>query len=111
MIIYNDRPYIPCAFCTNRFLKQWPRELEQDDRVIIRIKGMLIQGRAHRIPNESEEYLAARRAHGSKYVASTSLQNSAEESAARLVVGAGRSAPGKEGNAGQDSWLYRIDPR
>ncbi|MEO2169887.1 MAG: hypothetical protein ABGY42_17560, partial [bacterium] len=50
-LVYEGAPYIPCAFCTNRLLKRWPRELQQDDRVILRVDGMLSEGRARRIPN------------------------------------------------------------
>ncbi len=38
-LVYEGAPYIPCAFCTNRLLKRWPRELQQDDRVILRVDG------------------------------------------------------------------------
>jgi len=111
LIIYENAPYIPCAFCTNRILKHWPRELEQDDRVILRVDGMLIEGRARRVANDSAEYLAARRAHAVKYVQPSDIRTSAESRAANVVVGAARLVPGKESTSEQDSWLYRIDSR
>jgi hypothetical protein len=111
IIIYNNAPYVPCAFCTNRILKRWPRELEQNDRVVLRIDGMLIEGVARRVPNGSEEYLAARRAHATKYVEPSRLRNSVEDRAARVVVGAARLTPGAHGSDEPDSWLYRIDAR
>lgn len=111
LIIHENVPYIPCAFCTNRVLKHWPRELEKDDRVILRVEGMLIEGRARRVANDSAEYAAARRAHALKYVQPSGVPTSAESRAANVVVGAARLVPGKKSTSEPDSWLYRVDPR
>ncbi len=111
MTIYNNTPYVPCAFCTNKVLKQWPRQLEVDDRVVIRVNGMLIEGRARRVPQDSAEYKAARQAHLAKYASATETLNVVESGAAKIVVGAGQVAPGHGGASRTDSWMYRIDPR
>jgi len=110
-VLHGDAVYIPCAFCTNRLLKRWPRELELDDRVILRIDGLLIEGRASRVPNDSAEYRAARHAHSLKYSQPPDSRSEAERRAADLVVGAARLVPGTEDSTEPDSWLYRIDPR
>jgi len=111
VFIHGNVPYVPCAFCTNRVLKRWPRELERDDRVVFRIDGMLIEGRAKRVPNDSAEYKAARHAHALKYSQQSGTSAAAERRAADLVVGAARLAPGTQDASEPDSWLYRIDPR
>ena len=111
LIIHENAPYIACAFCTNRVLKHWPRELEQDDRVVLRVDGMLIEGRARRVANDSEEYAAARRAHALKYVQPSDILTEAESRAANLVVGAAHLVPGEASTSEPDSWLYRVDPR
>jgi len=111
MTVHEGIPYIPCAFCTNRILKRWPRELEADDRVVIRVDGMRIEGRAHRVPQDSAEYAAARGAHLAKYASPDVALNVVEDGAAKVVVGAAQVAPGHEGAPRTDSWMYRIDPR
>ena len=111
MTIHDGKPYVPCAFCTNRVLKRWPRELERDDRVLIRANGKLIEGRARRVPQDSSEYREARDAHLNKFGNPDRAINVVESGAARIVVGAGQAAPGHEGSAKSDSWMYRIDPR
>ncbi len=108
---HGNAPYVPCAFCTNRVLKRWPRELEHDDRVVFRIDGMLIEGRAKRVPNDSAEYKAAKHTHALKYSQQSDTRTVAERRAANLVVGAARLAPGTQDASEPDSWLYRIDPR
>jgi hypothetical protein len=109
--IHDGTPYVPCAFCNNRLLKRWPRELEYDDRVVLRVGGMLIEGRARRVPNESAEYAAARHAHALKYSDRSNARSAAEGRAASLVVLAARLVPGAPDASEPDSWLYRIDPR
>jgi hypothetical protein len=109
--IHDNAPYVPCAYCTNRVLKHWPRELEHDDRVILRVDGMLIEGRAKRVPNDSAEYVAAKRAHAFKYSQPSGTRATAERRAAEVVVAAARLAPGTQDASEPDSWLYRIDPR
>ncbi len=111
VFIHANTPYVPCAFCTNRFLKRWPRELEHDDRVVFRIDGMLIEGRATRVPNDSAEYEAAKHTHALKYSRQSDTRTAAERRAANLVVGAARLASGAEDASEPASWLYRIDPR
>jgi len=103
--------YIPCAFCTNRYLKRWPRELEQDNRVVLRVGGMLIKARAERVPNGSAEYRAARTNHELKYSTASSSRSTAEGRASGVVVGVARLAPGAEDTQESDSWMYRIGPR
>ena len=111
LFIHDGAPYVPCAFCANRVLKRWPRELEQDDRVVVRIDGMLIRGRATRVANDSAEYVAARRSHTLKYANPADPRSVAEGHAADLVVGTARLIPGAGDASESDSWLYRIDPR
>lgn len=111
MTIYDGKPYVPCAFCTNRLLKKWPRELELDDRVVIRIRGKLIEGRAHRVPQDSAEYRLVRDAHLSKFSDPSQSINTVESGAATIVVEAGQNSPGHSGAETTDSWMYRIDPR
>ena len=103
--------YIPCAFCANRYLKRWPRELEQDNRVVLRIRGMLIKARAERVPNGSAEYRAARTNHELKYSTTSSSRSAAEGRASDVVVGVARLAPGAGDTQDSDSWMYRIGPR
>lgn len=111
MTIHDGRPYVPCAFCTNRILKRWPRELAHDDRVVIRVNGRLIEGRARRVPQDSPEYRAARDAHLARFGDPNQTLNVVEGGAAKIVVGAGQASPGHEGAPTTDSWMYRIDPR
>ncbi|MBY0400065.1 hypothetical protein K2X89_07200 [Myxococcota bacterium] len=111
MTIHDGKPYVPCAFCTNRMMKRWPRELERDDRVVIRANGKLIEGRARRVPQDSPEYRAARDAHLAKFGDPNQTLNIVESGAATIVVGAGQASSGHEGAPKTDSWMYRIDPR
>ena len=109
--IHDDAPYVPCSFCTNRVLKRWPRELERDDRVVIRIDGMLIEGRARRVANDSAEFEAAKHTRALRHSQQSDFRSAAEDRAADLVVGVARQAPGTQGASETDWWLYRIDPR
>ena len=109
--VHNDAPYIHCSFCTNRTLKRWPRELERDNRIIVRIGGMRIPGRAVRVPDPSAEYLAVTRASRAKYDASSGLRAAVERRAATAVIGAAAYAPGAEAEGEPDRWLFRVEPR
>ena len=110
-IVHENTPYIPCGFCTNRLLKRWPRELERDDRLILRIDGMRVLGRAVRVPNASSEFVAVRETKNLKYGQASGALAVAEDRAASAVVAAARLAPGAPSTDEPDSWLYRIDPR
>ena len=57
-IVYHNRPCIPCGFCTNRLLKRWTRQLETDDRVVLRIGGKRISGRARRVKDAPAEFFS-----------------------------------------------------
>jgi hypothetical protein len=109
--VHKGIPYIHCAFCTNRTLKKWPRELERDNRIIVRIGGMRIPGRAVRVPDPSEELLAVRRASRDKYSGPSGLRAAAESGAASVVVGVAESVPGAEAEGEPDSWRFRVETR
>ena len=109
--VHDGAPYIHCSFCTNRILKRWPRELERDNRIIVRIGGALVPGRAVRVPDPSAEYLAVSRASREKYGGSSGLRAAAERHAASVVIGAAAYAPGAGAEGESDRWLFRVEPR
>ncbi len=114
-IVHEGTPYIPCGFCANTFLKRWPRQLEVDDRVVLRVDGRRIEGRAHRVEHASTEYLAVTETKRAKYSDTTSAYEQTENKAAGRLVGAIQFAEDlvaePESDSERESWLYRIDPR
>jgi hypothetical protein len=54
LLVQGGVPYVPCAFPTLTWLKHWPRELERDARVVIRIRGKRYRMRAVRVTDSDE---------------------------------------------------------
>jgi len=113
-IVHEGKPYIPCGFCTNRLLKRWPRDLEADDRIVLRLDGVRIEGRARRVEDASPEFFGVAATSESKYHGVTQAGDVAEREAARTVSGAvdlAEEALGASDDGEPDYWLFRIDPR
>jgi len=49
LVVLDGSPYVPCGFCDNQLLKHWPRHLETDDRVLLRVVGKRYEGRLARV--------------------------------------------------------------
>jgi hypothetical protein len=58
-LVYDGRPYVPCAFPTHRFLKQWPHEALRDGRVVVRVAGQRYERQAVRVTDPAEWHALA----------------------------------------------------
>ena len=48
--LHDGRPYISCGFgCADGWAERWPQHVERDPRVVVRIDGMRVRGRAERV--------------------------------------------------------------
>jgi len=104
LLVEEGTPYIPCAFCTNHFLKRWPRELEGDNRVILRVSGQRIEGRAVRVV-DAEEVVAVARRSAQKYGGSRAVSAAVEAAESNVNKRPEDDAPDAS------YWLFRIEPR
>lgn len=87
IVVHDGQGYIPCGFPEIRLLKQWPHEVLQDGRVVLRVEGRRYELQATRVDD-----IALVKALGG--IASKKYQI------------------GGEGETDPDSvWFFRLDPR
>ena len=105
-------PYVACDLdCVGGVLKRWPQQVEQDDRVVIRIAGQKAAGRLVHIPHGTPEYEMARMGRNLKYSGGEGGRAAAETAAHGAVVGVGEALTGRAARAEPGDRLYRIEPR
>lgn len=60
LLVHDGELYVPCAFLDVRGFKQWPHQLEADDRVVLRVEGTRYPGRLARVRDPALEATLAR---------------------------------------------------
>ena len=87
IVVHDGAAYVPCGFLDVPLWKQWPHEVLEDDRVVLRIEGRRYELRAVRVTQEAE-YRAVRAEVAEKY------------------------GLGTEDAGDPDAvWLFRLEPR
>jgi len=110
--VHDGVPYVGCDLdCVGGVLDRWPRQIERDDRVVIRIDGRRAEGRLVHVPHGSEEYRVARAVRERKYSGDEGGRAAAETAAHGAVVEWGEVLTGRAGRAEPGDRLYRVDPR
>jgi hypothetical protein len=66
LMVHEGELYVPCGFLAVPGLKQWPYQVEADDRVVVRAQGKRYAGRLARV-RDPELYAALGRAGAEKY--------------------------------------------
>lgn len=110
--VHEGIPYVACDLdCFDGMLSRWPQQIEQDDRVVIRIDGKRIDGRLTHVPHGSAEYAAVRAGRLKKYSGEGSGRAAAEAAAHNTVVDVGEVLTGRAKRDEPGDRLYRVDPR
>ena len=105
-------PYVACDLdCVGGVLARWPQQIDQDNRVVIRIDGQLAQGQLIHVPHETSEYNAVRTGRNLKYAGGEGGRAAAETAAHSTVVNVGEALTGRDQREEPGDKLYRIDPR
>jgi hypothetical protein len=85
LVVRDGVAYVPCGFPNARLLKQWPHELAEDDRVVVRVGAARYERRAVRV-TDAEEWHALAAISEAKY---------------------GHRTPSYP----DDVWFFRLEPR
>ena len=110
--VHDGVPYVACEVdCIGGVLKRWPQQIEQDDRVVIRIDGRRAEARLSHVAHGTEEYRAVRAGRDRKYSGEAGGRDAAETAAHGTVVGVGEILTGRAGRDEPGDRLYRVDPR
>jgi hypothetical protein len=110
--VHEGKAYVACDLdCVGGRLSRWPQQIEQDDRVVIRIDGRRAEARLHHVPHGSDEYRDVRAGRDRKYSGAAGGRAAAETAAHGTVVGIGEVLTGRAGSAEPGDRLYRVDPR
>lgn len=110
--VYEGVAYLACELdCVGGRLSRWPQQIEQDDRVVIRIDGKRVNGRLTHVPHGSAEYLAVRAGREEKYSGHEGGRAAAETAAHGTVIEVGEVLTGRAQRAEPGDRLYRLDPR
>jgi len=109
--VHEGRAYVACDLdCVGGRLTRWPQQIEQDDRVVIRIDGRRAEARLSHVPHGSAEYRVVRAGRDRKYSGDAGGRAAAETAAHGTVVGVGEVLTGRSGSAEPGDRLYRVDP-
>jgi hypothetical protein len=110
--VYEGVPYVACDLdCVGGRLTRWPQQIEQDDRVVIRIDGKLAEGRLTHVPHGTKEYEVVRAGREWKYSGAEGGRAAAETAAHGAVVEVGEALTGRSSRKEPGDRLYRVDPR
>jgi hypothetical protein len=110
--VHAGVPYVACDLdCMGGLLTRWPRQIERDDRVVIRIDGRRVEGRLVHVPHGSAEYAVARAGRERKYSGDEGGRAAAETAAHTAVVEVGEVLTGRSRRSEPGDRLYRVDPR
>jgi hypothetical protein len=110
--VHEGAPYVACDLdCIGGRLTRWPQQIERDDRVVIRIEAMRVEGRLIHVLHGSAEYEAARVGRTRKYSGDDGGRAAAETAAHGTVVDVGEVLTGRSKRTEPGDRLYRVDPR
>lgn len=105
-------PYVGCDLdCVGGRLTRWPQQIEQDDRVVVRIDGKRAEARLRFVPHGSEEYRSATARRLEKYFSDPTGGAAAEAVAHEAVVEIGEQLTGRAERAEPGDRLYRMVAR
>ena len=110
--VHDGAAYVACDLdCVGGVLTRWPQQIDQDNRVVIRINDRLAQGQLVHVPHETDEYSAVRSGRNKKYAGGGGGRAAAETVAHSTVVNVGEALTGRAQREEPGDKLYRIDPR
>ena len=110
--VHDGVPYVACDLdCVGGVLIRWPQQIDQDNRVVIRIDDRLAQGQLIHVPHETAEYKAVRSGRNQKYAGDGGGRAGAETAAHSTVVNVGEALTGRAQREEPGDKMYRIDPR
>lgn len=110
--VHEGIPYVGCDLdCVGGRLTRWPQQIEEDDRVVIRIDAKRVDGRLVHVPHGSDEYEAAKASRIAKYWGDAGDRAGAETAAHTTVVVVGESLTGRSRRDEPGDRLYRVAPR
>lgn len=110
--VHDGVAYVACDLdCVGGVLTRWPQQIDQDNRVVIRIDDRLAQGQLIHVPHETSEYKAVRSGRNQKYAGGGGGRAAAETAAHSTVVNVGEALTGRAQSEEPGDKLYRIDLR
>lgn len=110
--VHEGVPYVACDLdCVGGVLPRWPQQIEQDDRVVVRIDGRRAEGRLVHVPHGTEEYADVKVGRAEKYSGEEGGRAAAETAAHGAVVEVGELLTGRAVREEPGDRLYRIVPR
>ena len=110
--VHEGVPYVACDLdCIGGRLTRWPQQIEQDDRVVIRIEGQRVEARLSHVPHGSAEYATAKAVRERKYSGDEGGRAAAESAAHGAVVELGEVLTGRSGRKEPGDRMYRVEPR
>lgn len=110
--VHEGVPYVACDLdCIDGLLTRWPRQIERDDRVVIRLEAKRVEARLAHVPHGSAEYEAVRAGRERKYSGDEGGRAAAETAAHGTVVSVGEVLTGRSKRTEPGDRLYRVAPR
>jgi hypothetical protein len=110
--VHEGVPYVACDLdCIDGLLTRWPRKIERDDRVVIRLEAKRVEARLAHVPHGSAEYEAVRAGRERKYSGDEGGRAAAETAAHGTVVSVGEVLTGRSKRTEPGDRLYRVAPR
>lgn len=110
--VHDGAAYVACDLdCVDGRLTRWPRLIEHDDRVVVRIDGQRVEGRLVHVPHGTAEYAMARAIRNRKYSGDGGARAATETAAHDAVVEFGETLTGRARRPEPGDRLYRLDPR
>jgi hypothetical protein len=110
--VHDGVAYVACDLdCIGGRLSRWPQQIEQDDRVVIRIEGKRVAGRLVHVPHETNEYENVKAGRERKYSGAAGGRAAAEFAAHGTVIELGEALTGRSKRTEPGDRMYRVDPR
>lgn len=110
--VHEGLPYVACDLdCVGGMLTRWPQQVDQDQRVVLRIEGKRANGQLVHVLHDTAEYSLARAGRSQKYAGDAGGRAAAETAAHSTVVNVGEVLTGRDQREEPGDRLYRIDPR
>jgi len=110
--VHEGVPYVACDLdCVGGRLTRWPQQIEQDDRVVVRIDGRRALGRLVHVPHGTVEYEVVKVGRAQKYSGAGGGRAAAETAAHATVVEVGEVLTGRSQRREPGDRLYRMEPR
>ena len=110
--VHEGVPYVACDLdCLGGVLTRWPQQIEQDDRVVVRIDGRRALARLVHVPHGTAEYEVVKVGRSQKYSGAGGGRAAAETAAHATVVEVGEVLTGRSRREEPGDRLYRMEPR